>query len=242
MSATARLHVCDNTRCTRLALLGAKRCREHLYHPEAHERCVKRGCDAKRPGYNLCCRPHSTEYNDRPDIGFVDWLAQSALEGPMADPKQPQQPQPQPTLTKVLTADAQEAALRLAAKQLVKLTREPLVALLSRHFGSDSAAKTFLDSELGKLVLTSLLSLALPMLPKQVGELPGRLSQELRIAAMAEAGDMVADVIMGPLREVISTHLQGVLEDNQSAKALEAKPAPERFAETAKVPAAEEVK
>lgn len=113
-----------------------------------------------------------------------------------------------------LTPDAMDAAWRIAGNQLVKLTREPLVAALSRNLGpGDEALRAriaaFLDTPLGTAVVTAILSVGLSAMPAIA--LPGvgtqavpRLAQELRVKAMADAADFAADLLMGPLRESLS--------------------------------------
>jgi hypothetical protein len=114
-----------------------------------------------------------------------------------------------PTL-KDLGPDATDAAWRVAGGQLVKLAREPLVAALSRQLGPGDQAlqaklAAFLQTELGTAVLASLLSLGLSALPQMpgLGPAPERLARELRVRAMADAGDVAADVVLGPLRQVL---------------------------------------
>lgn len=120
------------------------------------------------------------------------------------------------TLTAVLTADAQDAAWRLAGSQFIKLTRDPLVGLLSRHLGPDDEAlrgriAAFLQTEIGTALLASILSAGVSTLPASVaGETPQRLARELRVRAMADAGDVVAELLMGPLRQVVSLYLQDI--------------------------------
>ncbi len=43
----------------------------------------------------------------------------------------------------------------------------------------------------------------------QPQEIKDRLAQELRIGAMAELGDLFADILMGPMREVIAFYIKG---------------------------------
>lgn len=112
-----------------------------------------------------------------------------------------------------LRVDANAAAWRLAGSQFVKLTRDPLVGLLSRHLapGDESLRgriAAFMETELGSALLASLLSAAIGALPVGNGNVTEPLARELRVRAMAGAGDVVADVLMGPLREVISTYLR----------------------------------
>lgn len=115
---------------------------------------------------------------------------------------------------KTLEADASDAAWRLAGSQFVKLAREPIVALLSRHLGPDDPSMrgrvaSFLDTELGAALLSSVLSVALSTLPLPQNDVSQKLARELRIKAMAGAGDVIADVLMGPLRQVAVMYLQG---------------------------------
>lgn len=116
-----------------------------------------------------------------------------------------------------LAPDASDAAWRVAGNQLVKLTREPLVAALSRSLGpGDEALRlriaAFLETELGAALLSALLSIGLSTLPAM--PLPGgaqavpRLARELRVKAMAEAADVTADLVMGPLRESLAMMIQ----------------------------------
>lgn len=116
-------------------------------------------------------------------------------------------------ITKTLQSDATEAAWRTAGHQLVKLTREPLVGLLSRHLGPDDESMRkkiadFLATEAGTALLAGMLSIGLSAMPTNAGDAPQRLARELRVKAMADMGDLVADVVMGPLRQVMAFYLQ----------------------------------
>lgn len=111
-------------------------------------------------------------------------------------------------------ADATEAVWRMAGSQYVKLTREPLVALLTRHIapgdeGIRARLATFLETEVGTAMLAAFLSLVLGALPPMPGDVPGRLSRELRVRAMGDVGDVLADLLMAPLRLVMFTYLAG---------------------------------
>lgn len=116
---------------------------------------------------------------------------------------------------KTLENDAGDAAWRLAGSQFVKLAKEPLVAMLSRQLSPDDESfrarlASFLDTEMGSAILSSLLSVGLSALPLPNADMTQRLSRELRVRAMAGAGDVLADVLMGPLRQVAAMYLQGV--------------------------------
>lgn len=109
--------------------------------------------------------------------------------------------------------DASEAAWRTAGSQFVKLAREPLVGLLTRHLAPNDDAfrarlAAFLETELGTALLASMLSATLSALPQTTGEVPQKLARELRVKAMATAGDELAGVLMDPLLQVMRLYLQ----------------------------------
>jgi hypothetical protein len=53
-----------------------------------------------------------------------------------------------------------------------------------------------------------MLSASLSAMPQAAGDVPQKLARELRVRAMADAGDVLADVLMGPLRQVMALYLQ----------------------------------
>jgi hypothetical protein len=115
---------------------------------------------------------------------------------------------------KGLEGDAKASAYRLAGRQFVKMTREPLVTFLAKNLGPDDPSMrgriaSFLDTELGEAIVSAMLSMGLSMMPKTAGDVPSALAQELRIKAMTDVGDVLADLLMGPLREIICLFLQG---------------------------------
>ena len=121
----------------------------------------------------------------------------------------------QSTTLNTLRADATDAAWRTAASQFVKAAREPLVGLLTRHLGpGDDALRAkigaFLTTELGGALLSATLSAALSALPEGAGPVPAKIARELRVRALADAGDVLADVVMGPLRQVLALSLHGL--------------------------------
>ncbi len=127
-------------------------------------------------------------------------------------------------MLKSLEVDATDAAWRLAGSQFVKLARDPVVALLSRHLGPDDPSlrariAAFLDTELGASLMSGILSVGLSAIPLPANDVSHRLSRELRVRAMAGAGDVIADVLMGPLRQVAVTYLQAApkVDDEVSA-------------------------
>lgn len=114
-------------------------------------------------------------------------------------------------------ANAQEAAWRTAANQMVKLTRDPLAGLLQRHLGPNDESMRkkiadFLMTEAGTALLAGVLATGIMTLPG-MSEKASELARQLRIKAMADMGDLAMDVLMGPLRQVMAAYLQGDLPE-----------------------------
>ncbi len=119
-----------------------------------------------------------------------------------------------PSRLDIAKEDISEAALRSGARQFLKLTKEPIVALLQRHLGPDDESMrakiaAFLDTEAGSALHGAILAMGLMAVPEALtaSDYTNPLARELRVAAMASAGDMLADVIMEPLRKLIATSL-----------------------------------
>jgi hypothetical protein len=107
-----------------------------------------------------------------------------------------------------------EAATRAAGSQLLKLVRENACALLCRHLGADDPAlrarvAAFLATDIGTAALAATLSLALTTLPAGAGDLPRVLARELRVRALGDTADVVADLLLEPLRAVSADFLRG---------------------------------
>jgi chromosome segregation ATPase len=116
-----------------------------------------------------------------------------------------------------IKTDANDAGLRIGAKQLTKLVQEPLAAVIGRHLGPDDESvrkkiSDFMGTEAGRAITAMMLSGAISSIPGQNPELVQKLARELRVSAMVDTGDMLAEVLMGPLRTVMSLYLQGVPE------------------------------
>lgn len=152
-------------------------------------------------------RHESVAHNDAPShsVKPSNNMHSKKVEAPVVNKNSP--------LIDTLKTDATDAAWRTAGSQFVKLTREPLVGLLTRHLApGDDAFRAkmaaFLETELGGAIVASLLAAALSALPTTTGEVPQKLARELRVRAMSDAGDVLADLLMGPLRQVIALYLQ----------------------------------
>lgn len=114
------------------------------------------------------------------------------------------------TLSDVATQarkDAEDAAYRIAANQLVKLVSEPLAAAIAKGAGPDSRYQkdiaAFLETELGRAMIRGTLAAGLafaPGIPGISAEMQARMAREMRVSGAAGAGDFVADIVTEPMR------------------------------------------
>ncbi len=135
---------------------------------------------------------------------------QTKEDAKMAEPKTT------PGTMTTLRNDSEDAAWRTAAKQLTKLVRDPLAALLSRHLGEDSEATrkkiaNFLETDMGTTLIMSVLSVGMTVTPVPPAMKPQveRLARELRVGSMERGMDQTADILMGPLRAVLADFIHG---------------------------------
>ncbi len=158
-------------------------------------------------GTNEWNRLPDTFRTGRDEVQATQRAPQKGEDRPMSETKEP-------GLAETLKDDGAAAAWRAAGSQFVKLTRDPLVALLARHLApGDDAVRgriaAFLQTPIGTAMLASLLSVALSAMPRGVGGVaPAMLARELRVRVMADAGDLAAELLMGPLREIMGTFLR----------------------------------
>lgn len=118
------------------------------------------------------------------------------------------QPTEAETPAEILVADVTDAAFRTAASQFVKLSREPLIGLLTRHLAQgDEAVRSriaaFLQTELGGSLLASMLSALLSTMPYR-SDASDRLARELRVRAMSNTFESFAVFVYNAL--VASEH------------------------------------
>jgi hypothetical protein len=112
--------------------------------------------------------------------------------------------------------DSKAAAYRLAARQFVKAVKEPLLAKLAqKDEGMRAQLAAFLDTDLGAGIFCGMLAFGLTMVPLSMVPESARehlkdFSKELRVESMTEVGDVIADLLMGPLRDVISNFVANV--------------------------------
>lgn len=196
---------------------GSSRSREDVYIDlRANCRIRREASDADRDAHTKTTTPTQ-------GVGtMITYPTTYQKESPMPAPESKTA-----AALKTLEVDATEAAWRLAGSQFVKLTKEPIVALLSRHLGPDDASlrakiAAFLDTELGTALLSGMLSVGLSAMPLPANNVSQQLSRELRVKSMSLAADSIADVLMGPLRHVAVMYLQGVPDAPRDPSALPA--------------------
>ena len=109
-----------------------------------------------------------------------------------------------------------EALWRTAASQTVLAVYDPLLAALKRQHlsqGVIDGVKTFLETEIGRATVAMLLGIALQNIPN-FGSNPKvqRLASEMRIYGMTIGGNMIAGIVMDPLRGFMSDLIAGLPE------------------------------
>lgn len=205
--------------------------------PEAKDKCVVEGCDCFEKSGFIVCEEHHKEYTEL-RTKYPKALIQILLKQ-MAENLKLKNQQKQATKKKgegvimandlyserVLKEDTQDAAYRLAARQLTKTVKAPLVAAIARSIdpndpGLSDKLVAFFGTELGEAFLKGFLSVGVGFVPAKIGdEKVKNLSRELRVSAGAEVGDFLADLLMTPLRSVISDFISTV--GTETHKALE---------------------
>jgi hypothetical protein len=118
---------------------------------------------------------------------------------------------------KKLQPDAEDASYRLAGRQLTKMTREPIVAFLSKQLGDGESTRAkvaaFLDTDLGEALVSTFLAMGLTTLPDTMGEITKRLAKEMRVSAMTGIGDVVVDLLAAPMRAALSEMISGATKE-----------------------------
>jgi len=122
-----------------------------------------------------------------------------------------------------ITLELGDAGWRIAGKQTTFLFRDAVVALLKRTLDptDQDASMTsrlvgFFESDLGMALLQGALGTALATVPelpnpaaKPYTDVAARLGKECRTEAIAVAGNTLVELVMGPLRQVVSGVVQG---------------------------------
>ena len=103
-----------------------------------------------------------------------------------------------------LKARVRNGGVRLAGRELMKLSRIPMAAAIAKIMDvSTEKAELLLNSDLGKALSGATVSLALKVLPESVGKVPDILADELQEEAIANAGESVLQYVTVPITSVI---------------------------------------
>jgi len=133
------------------------------------------------------------------------------------------------TIVQAAKTEAQEAAMRTAVSQLVKLSGDAISASLHRHLDpGDPSMRVkiaeFMKTPMGNAMLRAFIGGALTAVPLPLPEkhksVAASIARELRVSAMSVASDELVDVVMGPLRDVMSFYLQGLGDEEAEPKQL----------------------
>ena len=120
-------------------------------------------------------------------------------------------------LANELSVDAHKAGLRLTVKQMRKLLQDVFAAAIAGNSESELRQKISkrLKTSAGSALVTSALAGVLSGVAYSTeNHAMGRLAGEARTQAMTDGANIIAELIMGPLREV----LRGVLSGQSGAK------------------------
>ena len=199
--------------CTNAIHVGQKCCSEHMEEDTSKAKCDVLLCNNGAPDDTTCGDCHN-DYLASDIDRYEKWTQSLLTPGELEFLRKEVVTMAQNKMTQILTDDGKEAAKRLAGKQFVKLVREPLAAAIARGInpndeGLRQRASEFLRSDLGEVFMGGFLSLGLEMAPSVSGGVNKEIARELRIEAMANGGDQLLDVVMGPLRAVVSSFVQG---------------------------------
>lgn len=115
---------------------------------------------------------------------------------------------------------ASEGSVRIVARQLVAQTRPLIVDLLTKQFGKKdrnfgSKLSMMMETPLGQAfhgIILSFLLNALPAKIKDKAPYLARVVEELRVAAVADAGNMVADMVVGPMMDLARMYFDNAEE------------------------------
>jgi hypothetical protein len=116
--------------------------------------------------------------------------------------------------------DGTDAAYRIAAMQITRAVKEPLVAALMRNAEGTTREKAklrvqigkMLDNMLGTAVLQLIMGSAIPAIPNVEDERLLLLAKELRVQGLTTGGDFLTELLLAPMRDQLSNVLKGLPE------------------------------
>lgn len=111
-----------------------------------------------------------------------------------------------------------QAQVRIGIRQATRLLQQTASVLIARAMGQDNEegrkkAQAFVEGPFGVASLQALASVGLPLVGDHLGEEYKNklafLGSELKISAMTEGGDALAEVVAGPARAMLFDMLSG---------------------------------
>ena len=143
-----------------------------------------------------------------------------------------------PMLQRVIDAgkeDAPEVLVRVSARKLVKMARGPIELALSQGLNIENEETkkqiaSLMASPVGEAMVSVVLSLVLGALPLPQNQRSKMdlLVTELRRNGETVAGDTVADILTGPIRELLGNQLGSlpIFQEEQPEEKVEARAIP----------------
>lgn len=135
------------------------------------------------------------------------------------DKKVSVEPEQNTTLITTLKSELGEAGYRVLTKKLLKGTKAAILKTLESKKESNEKVKMvseFLDSDIGEFVLAELLGVIIPNIPKISNDPRAqKIAEELRISAMADAGNLIADSALGTIVPMITSAIESLPKSSE---------------------------
>lgn len=144
---------------------------------------------------------------------------ESKKETKSKDKKVSVEPEQNTTLITTLKSELGEAGYRVLTKKLLKGTKAAILKTLESKKESNEKIKMvseFLDSDIGEFVLAELLGVIIPNIPKISNDPRAqKIAEELRISAMADAGNLIADSALGTIVPMITSAIESLPKSSE---------------------------
>lgn len=169
----------------------------------------------KLPTTSTTSTNRAATQKDRPQMSKLDTLKETAIE------------------------DAKEVRRRAGAKQALRIGTTLIASGIGSKVTPEAAAglKMFMESPFGQAIVGLALSSTASLLPEEMRHPEVvALLREIRVGAVTEATDQVAEVVMAPVRDFVAGYL-GDMKKLDPQLAAGSAPAPALAADTASVSA-----
>ena len=123
--------------------------------------------------------------------------------------------EPEPTFGEMLIDDAKQAGYRVAANQIVRGVKASILALMHKS-GSPhiKALEEMLDTEYGASLISFLLGLGLQQTPWVEDPRVEKISEELRVEGLSQAGNATFQLLMEALLPVMTSALSKIPKEH----------------------------